>query len=232
MDKALESKKMSATFDDADALRRLMSALADGEADAAGCAQASAAWAAGGAATRGGWHAYHLIGDVLRSEDLAAAPGHDEAFLQRLRLRLADEPAVLAPQLTPVPELVPEWASSIPSSPRAASRSPRPWMFPAALAASVMGLGTVWAVSQWGFSGPATSTAAQLAAAPVPPGHVTAVVAAPSPAIAEAVAVGGKLVRDAQLDRYLRAHREYGAAAPGSLPGGAGRSIETVSLQR
>ena len=102
-------------------------------------------------------------------------------------------------------------------------------MFRAALAASVMGLGTVWAVSQWGLFDPVPSSSAQLAAASLPPAKVTA---APSPATTESVAVGGKLVRDAQLDRYLRAHREYGAAAPGSLPGGAGRSIETVSLQR
>jgi hypothetical protein len=39
-------------------------------------------------------------------------------------------------------------------------------------------------------------------------------------------------VRDAQLDRYLRAHRDYATALPGSLPGGAGRSVTTVSLQR
>ena len=44
------------------------------------------------------WHAYHLIGDVLRSDDLASAPGRDAAFLQRLSARLDDEPAVLAPE--------------------------------------------------------------------------------------------------------------------------------------
>jgi hypothetical protein len=39
------------------------------------------------------------------------------------------------------------------------------------------------------------------------------------------------MVRDAQLDRYLRAHRDYGTG-PGSLPGGSGRSLATVSLER
>jgi hypothetical protein len=43
---------------------------------------------------------------------------------------------------------------------------------------------------------------------------------------------GGRVVRDAQLDRYLRAHREYATAVPGSLPGGSGRSIATVSFER
>jgi len=37
---------------------------------------------------------------------------------------------------------------------------------------------------------------------------------------------------DAQLDRYLRAHRDYATALPGSLPGGSGRSIATVSFER
>jgi hypothetical protein len=40
------------------------------------------------------------------------------------------------------------------------------------------------------------------------------------------------VIRDAQLDRYLRAHRDYGAAQPASLPGAAARRVETVSFQR
>ena len=35
-----------------------------------------------------------------------------------------------------------------------------------------------------------------------------------------------------RLDRYLRAHRDYATALPGSLPGGSGRSITNVSLDR
>jgi sigma-E factor negative regulatory protein RseA len=54
----------------------------------------------------------------------------------------------------------------------------------------------------------------------------------PAPTTAEPVVAGGAVVRDAQLDRYLRAHRDYATALPGSLPGGAGRNVTTVSLQR
>jgi sigma-E factor negative regulatory protein RseA len=57
-------------------------------------------------------------------------------------------------------------------------------------------------------------------------------VAAVSVPALEPVPAGGRMVRDAQLDRYLRAHRDYAAALPGSLPGGAGRSISTVALER
>jgi sigma-E factor negative regulatory protein RseA len=69
-----------------------------------------------------------------------------------------------------------------------------------------------------------------LAAAPAAAG-VTAGAAA-APPVLEASALGSRIVRDAQLDRYLRAHRDYGTALPGSLPGGPARSIATVSLER
>jgi sigma-E factor negative regulatory protein RseA len=56
--------------------------------------------------------------------------------------------------------------------------------------------------------------------------------ALPTAAAPELAAQGGRVLRDAQLDRYLRAHREYATAVPGSLPGGASRSIATVSFER
>ena len=74
-----------------------LSALIDGELDAGLATAACAAWRESGS-TRSTWHAYHLIGDVLRSEDLASTPQRDAAFLARLKVRLADEPVVLAPQ--------------------------------------------------------------------------------------------------------------------------------------
>lgn len=198
----------------AGASRQLLSALTDGEADAAACARASALWAAGEAANRcrSTWHGYQLIGDVLRSDDLAESPGHDEAFLQRLRHRLADEPAVLAPAPLAAP---------------AAANGARPRrLLPAALAAGVMGLGAALVALQWSSA----PTERPLAVAkPAPTG---AQLARATPAVTvQAVAAGGQLVRDARLDRYLLAHREYGSAAPVSLPGGAARTVETVSFQ-
>src|SRR4051812_30230061 len=81
---------------DAAALENL-SALSDGEADAPAIARACAAWR-DDAGLRSAWHAWHLIGDVLRSDDLACRPGRDAAFVAALRRRLAAEPVVLAPQ--------------------------------------------------------------------------------------------------------------------------------------
>ena len=188
----------------------LLSALADGEAGAAELGPGCRLWAAT-ASVRQCWHDYHLIGDVLRSQDLASQPRHDQDFIRRLSARLDVEPAVLAP--APLSRTAP---------PR------RRWAVPAALAASVMALGTVVAV--WSnLEDPAAAvTLAAAPAATVPP-------VAAAPAEAERIVgqvAGARLVRDARLDRYLRAHRDYAVALPGSLPGGSARSIATVSFER
>jgi sigma-E factor negative regulatory protein RseA len=195
----------------ADDRRWSLSAIADGEADATELDRGCAAWAAADDNdTRRRWHAYHLIGDVLRSGDLAHPPGRDRDFLRRLSLRLDQEPAVLAP--APLVAAVP-------------TRRRPTWALPAALAAGVMALATVLVVSLGPAGGGASAPG--LAAAPAAPLLVAAPAVAP-----EAAAPGGRVVRDAQLDRYLRAHRDYATALPGSLPGGSGRSIATVSFER
>src|ERR1043165_4464573 len=84
---------------DASALESL-SALSDGELDSSAVARACAAWR-DDARLRSAWHAYQLIGDVLRSEDRACRPAHDARFMVALRSRLAAEPVVLAPETLP-----------------------------------------------------------------------------------------------------------------------------------
>lgn len=86
---------MSDRFSDSDAERESLSALADGEAQSQEVARACAAWR-DHADARASWHAYQLIGDVMRSEDLAQTSSGD-AFLKNFRERLAKEPVVLAP---------------------------------------------------------------------------------------------------------------------------------------
>jgi len=72
-----------------------LSALSDGEASAAEVARACAAWR-DDAKVRAQWSSYHLIGDVMRSDELADASG-SARFLKSFRERLAEEPVVLAP---------------------------------------------------------------------------------------------------------------------------------------
>lgn len=187
---------------DPDDPRWSISALADGEGLPADCARGLAAWAAGDAAARDRWHSYHLIGDVLRSGELASPPGHDQQFLAALQLRLAAEPApavVLSAEPAPVAVL------------RARAPSRARWVWPVGLATGVMALGTALVVQRGAGTGAATEQRLA-AAAPVAAGAADAVAAA-APANA-----GADLLREAQFDRYLRAHRDYTAAQPVSLP--------------
>ena len=66
------------TFDEA-AARQALSALADGELAGDAGEAAFMAWRRDAGARRD-WHAWHLIGDVLRSEDLASDPRADLRF--------------------------------------------------------------------------------------------------------------------------------------------------------
>jgi sigma-E factor negative regulatory protein RseA len=86
---------MSDRFSDSEASREALSALADGEAQSSEVARACAAWK-DQPDVRATWHAYQMIGDVMRSDDLAHA-GEGSAFLKNFRERLAQEPVVLAP---------------------------------------------------------------------------------------------------------------------------------------
>ena len=87
-------------FDDSAKAR--LSALVDGELDPAASAASCAAWSRD-AELRVEWHAWHLIGDVLRSEDLASDPGRDRRFCAAVGARLRNEAVVLAPGTHAVP---------------------------------------------------------------------------------------------------------------------------------
>lgn len=85
--------------------RQALSALADGEASEAELAQLLAAWPEQ-AGLRRDWHAYQLLGDALRSVDLAGDAGRDQRLLQRLRPLLGAQPA-------PRPALLPRWLAPL-----------------------------------------------------------------------------------------------------------------------
>jgi sigma-E factor negative regulatory protein RseA len=70
--------------------RELVSALVDGELGAEAFVQA-VQWLHESDDARASWHAYHLVGDVLRSGELAAIGANDAAFVARLRARLQGE---------------------------------------------------------------------------------------------------------------------------------------------
>jgi sigma-E factor negative regulatory protein RseA len=88
---------MNSSGSSSEAMRQSLSALMDGRLEADAVDRACSAWAAQ-PAVRADWHAYHLIGDVLRSDELAATPARDAAFLDSLREKLAKEPVPLVPR--------------------------------------------------------------------------------------------------------------------------------------
>jgi sigma-E factor negative regulatory protein RseA len=183
-----------------------LSALMDGEVADAEAERALRRWRDDDQA-RADWHVYHLVGDVLRSNDFAQPPAHDEAFLLALRQRLAQTPVVLAPT----------------RGQASARRLRRRWIGSVAVAAGFVAVAGVMVVTR--LAGPGGEPGgALLASQPALPSPVLRV--ANLPAGGE-----GVLIRDAQLDRYLEAHRQFGPSAA-LLPGGVVRSAASVAPQR
>jgi len=186
----------------ADATRSALSSLMDGDPVPGAVADACRAWR-DDADARACWHAYQLIGDVLRSEDLAQPAGRDQAFLQGLRERLAAEPVPLAPApLAAAPAVVPASGAGLVAAGPARRRRLGWLVAPAAVAAGFVAVAGVAVVLRSG-----TPAGGDGASGPTLAGNVQG---------AGAV-VPVELVRDARLDRYLDAHRTLanGAAAVG-----------------
>lgn len=165
------------------------------------------------------WHCYQLIGDVLRSEELAGS-GRDRAFVVRLRARLATEPVMLAPG--PV---------SRPASPQ--RRRPHlaiGWAAACVLAvtAGFLGFQQGWKADESVASLPASSSEAvaglSVSAAQarsqeaIPPVDSLQVVVTPS----------GQMIRDSALDMYLQAHRQAGSTSTLPIPAGFVRNASDI----
>lgn len=181
------------------ATREKLSALIDGELDRPAVALACEAWREDPEA-RASWHAYHLIGDVLRSDDLAASAVADARFLAALRSRLAGEPVVLAPDAMTAAESPVVLAS-------AAGRARRKWIAPTAVAAGFMMVASVSLMSR----SPSPSTpSVSLATAPARAVVIPASAAAAMTPMVDARASAPRvLIRDPRIDRYLSAHKEF-----------------------
>ncbi|MBQ0935640.1 sigma-E factor negative regulatory protein [Ideonella paludis] len=174
------------------------SALFDGEAEAAELEQLCRQWADDD--TREDWHTWSLIGDVLRSEDLAQTPSHDAHFLAGLRQRLAQEPTVLAPAAAALTQQRLEPAQAAPRQRRVGTRY---WLGSAAVAASVAVAVGSWVRQPQGLPQAVAPGLAQVGPAPE--------VSAQMPMT---------MVRDPELDRYLAAHRQYVQGPALAAPGG------------
>jgi sigma-E factor negative regulatory protein RseA len=181
--------------------RPLLSAFMDGEAGALkGTVQA---WR-DDPELRQTWHTYHLVGDVLRSDELARRPADDLAFLNQLRSRLHDEPAWVAPLPTNAP------AAALVGTGAKPKRA-------LALAAGVAACAVVVASGGW-LPGPSQPTVAGL------PTAATTVATAAASAFADR----GPLVvlRDPRLDEFLRVHQMARGGLAVVVPGGSLRNVD------
>jgi sigma-E factor negative regulatory protein RseA len=216
-----------------------LSALVDGELDDAAAAAACAGWS-GDRSWRSSWHAYHLIGDVLRSEDLAADPQRDADLFARLRARLATEPVVIAPNLAPLRQQV-----GVGSPQR---RNGTLWKGSAAVAAGFVAVAGVFMLTRpvepvapagttlARADGPIrVAASAMQPVAPVTPtegsGGVPLRTAESSAGVPSAL-IDGRLIRDARLDSYLAAHKQFAGSSALGVPSAFLRSATVESTGR
>lgn len=195
-----------------------LSALMDGELESSAVAAVCRAWR-DDARLRGQWHVHHLIGDVMRSEDLVSDAKRDARFLEAVRTRLAEEPVVLAP------------SSAVAAAVVAPTRVRRSWMAPAAVAAGFAVVAGTLVVTQMAGGLGSRDVGADRSLAQAP-SSVQSVALSDKPASGASempnAALNGQLVRDARLDEYLAAHKKFGGS---SLPGGPSGFLRNASVE-
>ncbi|TKC83876.1 anti-sigma factor [Trinickia terrae] len=152
---------------------------------------------------RAAWSSYHLIGDALRSDDLAVSPATSSAFLAGFALRLEAEPHVLAP-------------AALPASKKRLSALRRRVVPVFAVAAAAATL--TWIVVPQLQRVDGASAGVQMAS--VGSDAVQRVAMAPVPTGTERPAQDTNIIRDASLDQYLEAHQQFAQqpVVPGSMP--------------
>lgn len=208
----------------------IVSALVDGEVDAATVERACSAWRQD-ATVRAKWHAYHLIGDALRSDELGASLKTDELLLQKIRAQLADEPIVLAPAPM-IGDAVPGLWQHARGATLVRERR-RTWGAPVAVAAGFVAIaGLLVAVRQPtvdnlnGQQVSLMSLPSTVLTAEVEPSLTQGLASNPDLATGltgqngSSSIVSDNILRNAKLDRYLAAHQEFsGATALGASSG-------------
>lgn len=192
---------------EADKSDESISALADGQLRGDAFAR-TVEWVSETEEARSTWHAYHVIGDVLRSGESVVST-RDAAFLQRLKLGLHSESSgaadVNASKLI-AEEPVFVRAGGLKHSITSANEPRFRWRLLAGVASLALVSLVGW---QLVFNGGSQQGGAQLAQVPVSTG--TPMVAGAEAAI---------MIRDPQLDALLVAHRQFGGTSALQMPAG------------
>jgi sigma-E factor negative regulatory protein RseA len=150
---------------------------------------------------RASWSHYHLIGDALRSDDLAVNPAASSMFLAGFAARFEQEPHVLAPAAMPVARrLLALRRRVVPAFAVAAAAATLTWIVVPQLQGGT-GVTQVASLQSHGDS-------------------VQRVAMASVPAVTAQPVQDGNIIRDASLDQYLEAHQQFAQqpVMPGSMP--------------
>lgn len=150
------------------------------------------------------WSCYHLIGDALRSDDLAVSPATSSAFLNGFAARFESEAHVLAPVSVPATRrLLALRRRVIPAFAVAAAAATLTWIVMPQLSGVGTGVTQVASVTPHGDSVQRVAMASM-----------------PAATTAQANVSDGNIIRDASLDQYLEAHQQFGLqpVVSGSMP--------------
>jgi sigma-E factor negative regulatory protein RseA len=177
--------------------QELISAMADGQLRGGAFARGMELAARDPAALEA-WQTYHLIGDVLRSSELAAGTV-PSVFLGRLRSRLQDEQRLSATMPSPA-----RHTSDRPQMPPQAASNDANFRWK--LVAGFASLAAVAAIG-WSAVGGLAGKPQQAEFAALP-------------AAAPLANVPGPMLRDPQLDEFLAAHRQLAGASALQPPAG------------
>jgi len=177
---------------------------------------------------RAQWDVYHVLGDVLRSNQLSART-HDADFVERLRQRLRENPMELVP-VNAVPIRAGEQTHL-----KSESANNSSWRRLAGFAAVVLIGVMAWQGLQWANLSD-SAAAPQLAQQNLtPPNQAASAVTVIPPdarvagqaliqadsSSATALAPDAQLmIRDPQLDALLAAHRQFGGTSALQMPAG------------
>ncbi|SDD55043.1 sigma-E factor negative regulatory protein [Paraburkholderia lycopersici] len=149
---------------------------------------------------RAAWSEYHLIGDVLRSDDLALSQAASRAFMTGFAARFEAEPHLLAPAARPKAQG--EHVGRV-GRILALRRRVVPSLAVAAAAATL-----TWIVMPQ-MRGVGMAGAPQIAAVQPSRGDAVQRVAMNSLPASVPGAQDGNIIRDARLDEYLQAHQQF-----------------------
>lgn len=193
--------------------RELVSALVDGQLQGEEFAQA-ADWTARDVEGQLTWQAYHAVGEVLRTGDPVDS-GRDAAFMARFKLKLQHEP--LQSRQTEDVKLIALEAMDLPARGQntlikdAANDAAYRWKRLAGFA-SVLAVVAVGFLASGIWDGQtATPQLAQVPAEALQPAQIASTLVGEGPPV---------MIRDADLDAHLAAHRQFGGTTAFQVPTG------------